>query len=229
MLTTSSKDDQTSLRYYARVMRHALVLILLMHAESSSAQSPVPAVINSVSSPGTTVTQPQITVESSIETAKASNIKAVYLYSFARFTTWGSFGSRSQSVFTIGVVGTSGVSTSLEKIASKRTIHDRPIRVKKYASPADVSTDDCDLVFLTSSVVLTDSSDLLARLRDTSVLTVTETASRPDGTVVNFVAEGNGIIFEINLEEAKRKNLAMDARLLRQGKRMLPTQPTQGL
>ncbi|QDV22028.1 YfiR family protein [Aureliella helgolandensis] len=162
-----------------------------------------------------------------LKIAKADNIKAVYLYSFGRFTQWPAQEFALHPEFRIGIVGSAGVRSSLEKIAGKRTVHDRPIKVIYYQSVLDVELTDCDLLFVSATIFPVDIAALMGRLQETSVLTVTESSSRPNGTVVNFVESNGQIQFEINLEEAKRKQLAMDARLLRQGTRMQPHSPSQ--
>ncbi|QDT07331.1 hypothetical protein K227x_57580 [Rubripirellula lacrimiformis] len=165
---------------------------------------------------------------STVQTAKESNIKAVYLYSFGRFTTWPTSDSNAVDQFTIGVVGPTGVHSSLEKIAAKRTIQEMPIQIRHYVSASEVTAGDCQLLFVTQSIPAADAATLAARLRETPVLIATETGDCPVGTVVNFVPEGSSIHFEIDIEEAKRKRLAMDARLLRQGKPMPSSTPNQG-
>ncbi|WP_404308116.1 YfiR family protein [Neorhodopirellula lusitana] len=166
---------------------------------------------------------------SAVQTAKESNIKAVYLYSFGRFTTWPSKLTQPSDRFTIGVVGSTDVRASLNKIASKRKIQDIPIEVKFYESGSDIAVDDCQILYITGMVLPQDTAALITKLSGSPTLIVTETFDRPQGTVVNFTHEGNGIQFEIDLDEAKRKQLALDARLLRQGKRMIRNHSPQGL
>ncbi|QDS92525.1 hypothetical protein FF011L_12720 [Roseimaritima multifibrata] len=177
---------------------------------------------------GETPPAPPTEQETIVRIAKEDNIKAVYLYSFGRFTNWPDRLPGDDSPFRVGIVGPSGVQKSLMKIARKRTIHDRPIEVVPYQSAEDVVVDACDLLFVSSAIQPVDLTSLMLRVRGTSVLTVTESPSRPEGTVVNFVETSGAIQFEIDLEEAKRKSLAMDARLLRQGIKMLPSSPNQG-
>lgn len=158
-----------------------------------------------------------------VDTQKEYKVKAVYLYSFGRFTRWP---AETGADFTIGVVGSSPVVESLLKVARKRKIRNQQILIKTYATPADVPTDECQIVFVTRHVDSTKTADLLLRLRSRPVITVTESRVRNLGTVVNFILEADNIHFELNIEEAQRKKLSMDARLLRQGRKMLPSSPT---
>ena len=170
---------------------------------------------------------PQPPASLAIDTDKENKVKAVYLYSFGRLTRWPTV-SHSKRGFTIGVVGQSGIDTTLTKVARKRTVQERSIVVKQYADTSEVGIADCEIVFVSRSVPDADVTSLMAVLRDAPVLTVTESTSSPPGTVVNFVLEGEGIKFEIDIEEAQRKRLAMDARLLRQGRKMLPRKQPKG-
>lgn len=152
-----------------------------------------------------------------IDPVKESKVKAVYLYSFGRFTKWP---TRPSTTFRIGLVGESPIGASLERISKKRTIQDTGIEIKRFPSADSPGLELCEILFVPRSVSEDDAAALMSRLRGLPVLTVTEGARRPEGTVVNFSIEGDGIIFEINMDAAQRKRLAMDARLLRQGKKM---------
>jgi hypothetical protein len=178
---------------------------------------------------GPTVVAQDASPDPLVDSAKASKIKAVYLYSFGRFTKWpGPPPDASKRDFTISIVGTSDIESSLVKIAKKRTIQDHAIRVTHCEDPLEISERDCDMVFVSRTVSQDDLAALMRRLRDIPVLTVTESTAPPVGTVLNFVLEGDSIHFEINIEEAQRKKLALDARLLRQGRKMLPSDHTLG-
>ncbi len=157
-----------------------------------------------------------------VDSIKESKVKAVYLYSFGRFTKWPHNQPNAATDFVIGVVGASGVEANLEQIATKRTIHDKQIRIARFHSIQDEGISSCQIVFLTRTVSSIDTASLTDQLRDTSVLIVTESPNRPNGSIVNFIIEGEGVHFEINSGEAQRKKLTMDARLLRQGRKMLP-------
>ena len=154
-----------------------------------------------------------------IDTAKANKVKAVYLYSLGRFTKWPN--TSPSKAFTIGVVGESTIQVSLGKIARKRKIQERQIKIASFSDVSDLAIAECQIVFVSHSVSDADTISLMRRVRNTPTLTVTESSLRPPGAVVNLIVEGDGIEFEINSEEARRKKLAMDARLLRQGRKML--------
>jgi|GEM_PF-4284654 len=154
-----------------------------------------------------------------IDTAKENKVKAVYLYSFGRFTRWPT-SATGKSAFTIAVVGGGGIRKNLDRIARKRKVQNKSIRVLEYASVDEVDPKQCDVVFVTRNVLASDAKKLMKRLHGTDVLTVTDAASSLFGAVVNFVLEGDSVKFEINNEEAQFKKLAMDARLLRQGRKM---------
>ena len=159
-----------------------------------------------------------------VDQEKAYKVKAVFLYSFGRFTTWPDATTNNwpdDRPFTVGVVGDSPIAATLDQIAQKRQLQGRPIRVERYPSTEAVLENECQMLFLSSSVEFRKSAALLNRLRGSPVLTVTELPSRVmPGCVINFVLDGDTVHFEINISEAQHKELTLDARLLRQGKNM---------
>lgn len=168
--------------------------------------------------------------EEVVNVEKEYKVKAVYLYSLGRFTTWPEISQRqTDATFVIGVLGNSRITGTLNKIAQKRTIHDLPITIKQFDNAADIGVEDCRLLFVAKTTPTAEVAALLRKLRDSPILTVTESPShRVTGAACNLNLEGAGVGLEINLQEAQHKQLKLDARLLRQGKKMTPAQPPPG-
>ena len=157
-----------------------------------------------------------------ISTDREYKVKAVYLYSFGRFVSWPDAPSvELRTSFIVGVVGESPIVDTLEQIAQKREINGRKLQVVRYATPEDYVEDNCHILFVSRLVSPQDAGRLLQRTRDQAVLTVTESKQhRVTGCVLNFIIDGEGVQFEIDGDEAQQKGLALDARPLRQGKKM---------
>ena len=153
-----------------------------------------------------------------VDSQREYKVKAVFVYSFGRFTTWP---AEPTEGLTIGVFGQSQISDTLERIAGKRTLKNGPIKINRYTSYEQIRDADCHILFVSRSVDSEVAAQIFKRLGNRPVLTVTESSShRLQGSVLNFVLDGDGVHFEINIDEAQRKALKLDARLLRQGKRM---------
>ena len=145
-------------------------------------------------------------------------VKAVFLYSFGRYTEWpaGAFSGVSDP-FVIGVLGEDPFSGALEEIAAKKTLQQRPIRVRRFASLGDYG-EPCHILFVSRSVSAEERAAVVRSLAGKPVLVIGETpgfAAR--GATANFVYAGDRIRFEINMENARRARLRMDAKLLSLG------------
>jgi hypothetical protein len=146
-------------------------------------------------------------------------VKAVFLYSFGRYTEWPakSFQSRSEP-FVIGIVGQDAFGSTLDDIAAKKTIQDRRIVVRRFAT-ADQFVPPCHILYVSRSLSPDQQAALLKKTRAAAVLVVGETPGFAEGGgSVNFVVDGDRVRFEINLEAARRSQLRMDAKLLNLGK-----------
>jgi len=83
----------------------------------------------------TTSVAQEVIVQEVINPDREASVKAVFLYSYGRYVTWpATFPAKGgpgkiEDDFVIGVLGDSAVIDKLERIAKKRTISGRPIRL----------------------------------------------------------------------------------------------------
>ncbi len=145
-------------------------------------------------------------------------MKAVYLYSFGRYCQWpqGAFASDSGS-FVIGILGEDPFGETIDKIAAKKTLHNRRIVVRRFATLDDYRG-PCQILFVSRSVPPNQQATVIEKLGDDPVLVVGESPGYAErGATANFVIGGDRIRFEINIENARRAQLRMDAKLLSLG------------
>jgi hypothetical protein len=139
-------------------------------------------------------------------------VKAAFLYNFAKFVEWpAEVFQETGAVIIIGVLGEDPFGTSLETIEGK-TIEGRKVVTKRFRSARDAQVSH--ILFISSS-----EKDRLAEvvksLKGIRVLTVGETERFVEvGGIINLYIESNKVRFEINVDSAERAGLKISSRLL---------------
>ncbi|MGA2258758.1 MAG: YfiR family protein, partial [Thermoguttaceae bacterium] len=79
-------------------------------------------------------------------------VKAAFLYHFGRYVEWpeNTF-RRATDPFVIGIVGEDSFDGALDRVAAKKTIQDRQIVVRRFASP-DQYKQPCHILFVSRSL-----------------------------------------------------------------------------
>lgn len=141
-------------------------------------------------------------------------VKAGFLYNFVRYVEWpkGTFGS-STNALVIGVLGEDPFGGMLDAAVAGKTVDNHPIRVERIQRVAQAGT--CQYLFVSDSEKER-LADILARLRDRSILTVSDVDGfLARGGQIQFVIDQNRVMFDVNLEAVRRAGLTVDANLLR--------------
>ena len=139
-------------------------------------------------------------------------IKAAFLFNFAKFVEWppAAF-AEATSPMVIGILGENPFRDDLERTIRGKTINNRPLVIKEFRSPAEAT--NCHVLFISTSEKQR-LPEILKSLHGTSVLTVGETDRFIEtGGMINFVAEGNKIRFQINEVAAKSAGLKISSKL----------------
>lgn len=140
-------------------------------------------------------------------------IKAAYLYNFALFVEWpaDAFPS-SDAPIVIGVVGDDPFDQALERTVRDKRINRRPLVVRRLQWGQNLR--QCHILFVSASEAAR-AADLGTRLDGQPVLVVGETFdfARRGGTI-NFFIENNKVLFEVNVDAARRARLDISAKLL---------------
>jgi YfiR/HmsC-like len=143
----------------------------------------------------------------------ASAIKATDLYKFAPFVEWppGSFPSPTAPLV-ICIVGEDPFGDLIDRaVAGERM--DRHAIVVRRMQVLDRRA-GCNIVYAGGSQAQP-TADILAALRDTPVLTVTDgSQSRVSGAIIRFVVLDNHVRFAIDDAQAARSGLVISSKLL---------------
>jgi hypothetical protein len=155
--------------------------------------------------------------------AKEYQIKAAYLYNFAKFVEWPEqCFTNSQSPLVIGVFGHNPFGDELNAIAKDHKINGRDIVIKTVATVAEAG--GVDLMYFSASE---DGrvAETLAALKHLPVLTVGETDKfAMSGGIIKLVREADKVHFEINAAAAEQQGLKISAQLLKLAK-PIPKEP----
>lgn len=139
-----------------------------------------------------------------------SELKAAYLYNFARYVTWpgAAFASPADPIRICVVDDASFLEVLTAAVAGKR-IGDRPVAPEARASADEAG--DCHIAYLPSG-----GAGSVSSLASRSVFTVSgERGFARHGGIANFVTVDHRIRFEINAHAAERAGLQVSSRLLR--------------
>jgi hypothetical protein len=141
------------------------------------------------------------------------NVKAAFLYKFLGYVDYPENATPAAGEpLVIGVVGADGVAEELSRISVGRNMNGRPVSVRKLR--AGDAPGKVHMLFIGEDNVA-DTERALAAVRQTPVLTVTETVRNlRNDSVINFRVVDERVRFEVSLEAAERNNLKLSSRLL---------------
>jgi uncharacterized protein DUF4154 len=157
------------------------------------------------------------------QSAGEYELKAVFLYNFAKFVEWPTSASAGTHDIVLGIIGTDPFGEILDQTISGKTVNGRWLVIRRFRRAEDAK--DCQIVFISSSEKKRLDS-ILESLQGAHVLTVGETPGfAQQGGIINFVLEDNRIHFEINVEAADRANLKISSKLLSLAKIVKTNEP----
>lgn len=145
-------------------------------------------------------------------------IKAAYLYNFAKFVEWPSaaFGGPSDP-FRICILGDSPFDQNVEIALSGRRVQNHPVHVIYPDSTAQSRR--CHVLFLSPSES-GHMKAIVADLRSSAVLTVADTPGFIGaGGMIRFFLEDDSVRFEMNPLPASQAGLKVSSKLLVLGKK----------
>jgi hypothetical protein len=137
-------------------------------------------------------------------------VKASYLYNFARFVTWPDDVFAGDSKFNLCVVGAERFGPALDAFAGER-VEGRAILIRRLERPAQARATYCHMLFIGGA----SGAEPTAAGPERGVLTIGETAGFLDrGGMINLIEVRGRIRFEINQPAAIRAGLVVSSRLL---------------
>jgi YfiR/HmsC-like len=141
-------------------------------------------------------------------------IKAVFLFNFARFVDWPPKAfSTSETPMVIGVLGEDPFDGYLDETVRGEKVNGRSLVVQRYRRVSDIKI--CHVLFISRSEAGSLDS-VLASLKNRPILTVADIdgfTSR--GGMIQLGKEKNKIRMHINLRAAKAADLTISSKLLR--------------
>lgn len=154
----------------------------------------------------------------SSEEANEYEVKAAFLYNFAKFTEWPSeVFSDPNSPIVIGMIGESPLGASLDQIRGK-IANGRQVSIKRFGAGQEFR--GCHILFIGASEKKR-IRQIIASLDGASILTVSEMEGFTDsGGVINLIMESGKVCFEINAGAANRAKLKVSSKLLNLAKRV---------
>lgn len=149
----------------------------------------------------------------SLANAFEYQIKAAFVYNFAKFVEWPeNTAVAGGPAFIIGVLGEDPFGETLDDTVRGKTVGGSDLAVKRFSSLSTL--EPCQILFLSKSVA-DHLPEILERVQGTAVLTVAEDERFAlDGGMVRLVTEDNKVRFEINVDAANRAGLRISSKLL---------------
>ena len=147
------------------------------------------------------------------QNATTGEVKAAFLYNFARFTEWPSaaFSSASQP-FLIGVSGDEALRQTVDVVVKGKAVGGRALKTRTVKDDKDLG--DIQMLFIGASSSAR-VGDLLKALSGQPVLTVADLDRFCDrGGMINFLVEDNRVRFEIRFDATEQAGLKVSSRVL---------------
>jgi hypothetical protein len=145
--------------------------------------------------------------------AKEYQVKAAFLYNFAKFVEWPPQAFKSPSdPIVIGVLGKNPFGDALAAAVAGKAWGGRGFQVREILNAEQAA--GCQIVFISSSERKRLGA-LLTGIANAAVLTVGETDNFIGaGGIVNFKIDAGTVRLQINVEAARKQQLHISAKLL---------------
>lgn len=146
--------------------------------------------------------------------AREYQVKAVFLFNFARFVDWPAVSYPSASApFSLCVYGDDPFGPDLDAVVHGETVGGRPMVVRRLHDPHDVV--ECQIVYITESADR-ELEAVVAALEQRATLTVSdlEGAARR-GVMVRMMTVNGKIRLRVNIDAVRAARLTVSSNLLR--------------
>jgi hypothetical protein len=147
-------------------------------------------------------------------TVSEYEVKAAYVYNFAKFVEWpAAHFSSPKAPITIGVIGDEEFAALLEKAVKNKLVQEHAFQVRHLKWPADLGA--CNLVYVPFNEQKR-FRQITEGLQDRPVLTITEVEEKSQARgILNLFIEGGKVQFEVNIAGADKAKLRISSKLLR--------------
>ena len=146
-------------------------------------------------------------------TAGEYQIKAAFLFNFAKFVEWPSSSfSDASAAMRICVLGQDPFGEELQNITREKIVNGRKLEVSNVIDLQQARK--CQILFISPSEKK-QMKQVITSLAGTSVLTVGESEGFAEqGGMINFVLEKSRVQFEVNRKVAEHAGLKISSKLL---------------
>lgn len=140
-------------------------------------------------------------------------VKAGFLYNFSLFVRWPDKAFESpQAPLVFGVYGKDPFGRTLDRTLAGKRAHDREIFTRRIQRPEDIQ--GCHLLFVPRSTT-EELRRILDHVAGQPILLVGEQENfATQGGMINFYLDQSRVRFEINPEEARRREVRISSKLL---------------
>ena len=154
-----------------------------------------------------------LVVTAAAQTIDEYQVKAAFLYNFAKFVEWPAQTFKTdKDPLRICVLGQNPFGNALVEVVGGKTVVGRALVVSDISDAGQGA--DCQIVFI-GSLERKRLRAIFAELRLTGVLTVGETEGfATQGGIVNFKLEDGRVRLEINIEAAAQAKLRISSKVL---------------
>jgi len=166
-----------------------------------------------------------LAVVTQAQSATEFQVKAAFLFNFAKFVEWPADAfSSADAPLQICVLGRDPFGHEFEEMIADKTVNGHRIEV---IHPSGVpQAKSCQIIFVAASEKQ-QVREVLHGLRGASVLTVGDSAGFARmGGIINFVLDESRVRFEVNVKAAERAHLKVSARLLTVAKLIVTDEDT---
>ena len=140
-------------------------------------------------------------------------IKATFLYNFAKFVEWPDDKLSADSPILVGIYGKDPFGATLDHALRGKTVNGRVLEVRRLDGLEHVK--QYHILFI-SSAEKKHLGRILSALGDASVMTVGESDNfAQQGGMVNFVRKESSVALEINVSAAGRARIQISSKLLK--------------
>jgi len=142
------------------------------------------------------------------------DVKAAFLFNFAKFVEWPAAAFRDASEpIVLGVVGDDPFGDTLDRMLAEKKIRGRTLVVKRFETVD--SLERCHILFV-SRAESAHLDRVLARIHGTPTLTVGDGERFAEvGGMIGFTVERSRVRFDVDLQAARRAGLNPSSELLK--------------
>ena len=151
------------------------------------------------------------------QTATTDEVKAAYLFNFAKFVEWP---PETPGPLVLAVMGSDSIAEMLAQITTGKTAGGRAVSARRVTAGDDLTANH--LLFI-GAAEQERMPEIMGRLEGSSVLTVSDVDRFCElGGVIALTQDDKHVRFEINLAAAERSRLKVSSKLLRLARRVHP-------